>query len=285
MSTTELQTMNPILLGVLIVLGLILVLMVYGIVSIGQKPKNNPEAFLKSNPDDRPVVLFAGDSITHGNVQPNWTLLVEEKLGETYQYVNGGINGNTTTDVLARMDEMLECKPSVVTLMIGNNNAMGSLERNQSRYNSSGQEDWSAEAFDSELRELLTKFKDSGASVAVFSLIPYSEWVDSDEFGVTRDYSEIIKKAAIDLSVDYLPIFETIEDLLKKEGTDPQAPPADKDMMMMLTGMTVRRRVLMQSWDTIGRKRHLKFTVDNIHINSRTAGMMAEMVVKHIKNH
>ena len=57
-------------------------------------------------------VLFLGDSITQGG---EWNELFPE-----LSTVNRGINGNTTEDVLARLDEALQ-NPIAVSLLIGTN--------------------------------------------------------------------------------------------------------------------------------------------------------------------
>jgi len=60
--------------------------------------------------------MFLGDSIT---AREDWNVL----LGVTY-VMNAGVSGNTTDDVLARLDPLLTTKPKKIFLMIGINDLL-----------------------------------------------------------------------------------------------------------------------------------------------------------------
>jgi lysophospholipase L1-like esterase len=61
-------------------------------------------------------VMFLGDSIT---AREDWNVL----FGVSH-IINAGISGNTTDDVLGRMDPLLESKPRKIFLMIGINDLL-----------------------------------------------------------------------------------------------------------------------------------------------------------------
>lgn len=70
-----------------------------------------------ANPANRNAVVFFGDSITD-----NCNL---KKYYPQYKALNRGISGNTTTDLLARMNvSVFDAKPSRIVLLIGINDMM-----------------------------------------------------------------------------------------------------------------------------------------------------------------
>jgi len=59
------------------------------------------------------VTAFVGDSLTEGG---DWSALLPD-----HHVVNFGVGGNTTHDVLDRLDEVVQAEPSTVVVEIGTN--------------------------------------------------------------------------------------------------------------------------------------------------------------------
>ena len=73
----------------------------------------DPATASEGAPADLDGVLFLGDSLTeHGD----WAAAFPD-----LQVVNAGRSGDTTTDVLERLDEVVQAAPEVVVLMAGTN--------------------------------------------------------------------------------------------------------------------------------------------------------------------
>ena len=67
----------------------------------------------ETSPEHRPSIAFIGDSITaHGD----WAAWFPDRVVH-----NLGISGNTTDDVIARVDEILALHPDSIALLIGTN--------------------------------------------------------------------------------------------------------------------------------------------------------------------
>jgi lysophospholipase L1-like esterase len=93
------------------------------------------------------TVLFQGDSITDGNRgrtdDPNhimghgYAFSIASRLGADYpdrnlHFINKGVSGNTITDLAARWEaEALALKPDVVSILIGVNDVLFSLQNQQ----------------------------------------------------------------------------------------------------------------------------------------------------------
>lgn len=63
--------------------------------------------------DGRARTVFLGDSLTEGGLWSEWFTDVEA--------INAGVGGDTTDDVLARLDEVIELAPDEIVLLIGTN--------------------------------------------------------------------------------------------------------------------------------------------------------------------
>jgi lysophospholipase L1-like esterase len=63
--------------------------------------------------DSRPSIVFLGDSITQDGRWDEWFPDRETR--------NLGIGGNTTDDVVARLDDVVASKPEAIVLMVGTN--------------------------------------------------------------------------------------------------------------------------------------------------------------------
>ena len=75
------------------------------------------------------TVACFGDSLTRGSVSYNWV----KRLSSTFAdqgltFLNFGKNGELAYNLLQRIDEVIEVKPDIVRLLVGSNDAMGSLD-------------------------------------------------------------------------------------------------------------------------------------------------------------
>ena len=92
-------------------------------------------------PDDRPVIVAFGDSMTAGpgvERDANYPAVLQSLLdakGYRYRVVNAGINGDTTTGGLARVDTVLSYRPSFVILELGGNDGLRGLPVENTRDN------------------------------------------------------------------------------------------------------------------------------------------------------
>ncbi len=115
-----------------------------------QEASKQPEATMPSAPqepgapahmDPRPVLVAFGDSLTAGfGVEPGLSYpdyLQKEidKKSLHWRVVNAGISGDTTTDGLNRVAEVLSYKPAIVILEFGGNDGLRGLPLETTRQN------------------------------------------------------------------------------------------------------------------------------------------------------
>ncbi len=99
------------------------------------KPEPSPKA------DARPVVVAFGDSLTAGfGAEPGFSYpdYLQKDIdaqGLHWRVVNAGMSGDTTTDGLNRLSEVLAYKPAIVILEFGGNDGLRGLPLDTTRAN------------------------------------------------------------------------------------------------------------------------------------------------------
>jgi acyl-CoA thioesterase-1 len=115
-----------------------------------------PAAPAANTPDERPIILAFGDSLTAGSGLPAGSGYPEmlqkelDKRGYAYRVINAGIGGDTSGGGLARIRRALDLQPEVVVLELGGNDGLQGIPVDVMRSN---------------LDELITQFKKVGAKV------------------------------------------------------------------------------------------------------------------------
>ncbi len=92
-------------------------------------------------PDNRPVILAFGDSLTAGfgadagSSYPDYLQKDLDAQGYSYQVINQGISGNTTKDGADRVQDALQLKPVLVIVAFGGNDGLRGLPIASTRAN------------------------------------------------------------------------------------------------------------------------------------------------------
>ena len=91
--------------------------------------------------DSRPVIVAFGDSLTAGyGVEPGKSYPDDlqrrlDTAGYKYHVVNLGVSGDTTTDGVQRLPDVLAAKPEIVILEFGGNDGLRGLPVSTTRTN------------------------------------------------------------------------------------------------------------------------------------------------------
>ena len=109
--------------------------------SATQPQPEAPASIPAARPDNRPVLVCFGDSLTAGlgtdpgESYPDYLQTDLDARGYRYRVVNEGISGNTTKDGVERLNTILALKPSVVVVEFGGNDGLRGLPIQDSRAN------------------------------------------------------------------------------------------------------------------------------------------------------
>lgn len=106
-----------------------------------ESPAASQPAAPQQGPDNRPVIVAFGDSLTAGygadagNSYPDFLEQDLNSKGFHYRVVNAGISGNTTKDGIERIGDVLALKPVVVIVAFGGNDGLRGLPIDSTRRN------------------------------------------------------------------------------------------------------------------------------------------------------
>jgi lysophospholipase L1-like esterase len=255
---------------------------VYGLAQ--EKPENNPCAFITEvKPDfSGNVLVCVGDSITHGRVSSNYVDMVSDDLGKKDFYVvNAGINSELAYNVLLRLDSIIACDPSYVTILIGTNDAHGALTEEQGesevvemKLPQMPTEQWYRENLTEVVKRLKTSTR---ARIALLSIPPIGEDPKDPAFLQAGRYSNDIKEIAAAEGVTYLPLFETMAAYLRDHPDTPPPYTRGKHTYDMYVGIA-RHFLLGSSFDDISRTNGFLLETDYLHLNATGARMVADLI-------
>jgi acyl-CoA thioesterase-1 len=144
-------------------------------------------------PEDAPLVVFLGDSISAGLHLPAdraFPAVVQRRLheqGVPFRLVNAGVSGDTSAGGLARVDWVLRQDPDVLVVELGGNDGLRGLP---------------LDSIEANLRGICERARAKGARVLLLGVrIPPS-------YGpYAADFDAIYERIAADLDVRLVPFF------------------------------------------------------------------------------
>ena len=274
----------------IILIAVIIIAAIFFYVSsiIATPPKDRAIDFVESGRlKEGRVIACIGDSLTHGNIGECWV----DSLRQEYpndKFLNEGINGDVVWQVHQRLDSILACKPDVVTIMIGTNDALASLDKNSGeRYKKNSQlpEIPTLERFKELLPELIDRLKNV-PKLAICTLPPIGEYRDSVNNNHIKKFNEFIKLTAIKKNITLLPI----SDLIWSELANRDYPlkndfnPKTITILRRIFGGIYHHYVFKRSWDKISKSNGQWILFDQIHLNERGAKVVFKKVKEFISS-
>jgi acyl-CoA thioesterase-1 len=247
-------------------------------------PQNRPENYVKA--EEKKVIVFAGNSITHGQVGENYVRMISERLdSQEYDIVNAGVNTNLAWNLLQRLDEIIECNPEFITILIGTNDANAARGEDDAKYYVKNMElprmpdqDWYRES----LQKIVTTLKErTQAKIGLISIPPIGEDPSEPGFETSSDYCTPIKEIASSSGVAYLPLHEMMVEYL---ANHPGNPAYDiKRLKIEMFFACFKRYILRKDWDSIGESRGFQLHIDYLHLNTRAATMLTDLIEEFIR--
>lgn len=257
----------------------------YTIYKFSSRPENNPKKFKGTRKENR-IVACLGDSNTQGTMAYNFVNDLAQKMADDgYDFINAGVNGDLVYNILNRLDEVIECHPDYIILLIGTNDILAGLSKaNEIKFElkknlpMKPNEAW----FISNLTEVITLLKqETQAKIAILSLPLISEDTDSIAFKKAIDYSQQIHKIAINESITYLPLNEWQLKYLEQHRPNPKKEVATSPFAFFIPSF--KHYVLKKPWEEISKEAGLTLTVDTVHQNQVAASMIEQLVRSFLK--
>lgn len=230
--------------------------------------------------DGAQVVALLGDSLTHGRVGASWIQALKPLPGsQPTLFVNGGINGELAWNLAERLDPVIALKPKAVTVLIGTNDALGTLsDAAAERYTQSNKLPQAPDLgwYESNLRLIVTRLQqETDAHIALLSIPPISEVPGTEAWDRAAEFTAVIKRVANENAVSYLPLHERFAETLANASGAPE--PYTEDLTTILTG-SARYYLTPASWNDVAESRGMHLLTDHIHWNERGAEITAALV-------
>lgn len=224
-------------------------------------------------------VLCVGDSLTRGRVSAGYVGPLARALPQ-FRFINAGVNKELSYHVLRRVDALIRHRPDRVTILVGTNDANASLDPAYARraMKNGGLPRYPcAEWFRENLRaSVLRMMSGTDARIALLSLPPIGEIPGHRSVRAAAQYSGIVREVAESTGVAYLPLNETLTAELEAYPSSPRFP-YERWRYVMYRGQ-VQRRIFRRSLDAISASNGFRFLVDFIHLNSRGARVVTELI-------
>lgn len=135
--------------------------------------------------DHRPVIVAFGDSLTAGVVETTYPDVLQKLLdqnGFRYQVDNQGVAGDTSSDGLSRIDNVIAEHPALVLLEFGGNDGLRGIPVDVIKHN---------------LDQMITELKAEGTRVALLGItLPPNFGVDYVK-SFTAMYADLAKQQHI----------------------------------------------------------------------------------------
>lgn len=232
-----------------------------------QRPSDRPRSFLKAGraPTTHTVVACLGDSNTHASLASSYVAMLRDRFGrQGYEFINAGINGQTSAGLLKRMDEIISCRPDALTILIGSNDARAT-------------KDWGLAAYRDNLNAILHRLRaGTHARIALLSLPPLGDDRASQINQSVGRYIELVADAALVPGVAYLPVHEALAMLVRTNLSGALQPYRLRFTLMLANAF--RRYVRRRSWDEIAARKGFIVSIDQIHLNDRAATVVADLI-------
>ncbi|GGL42951.1 SGNH/GDSL hydrolase family protein [Nocardia jinanensis] len=236
-----------------------------GYLTFLRSPVDAPAQACRGESPGRPVVVAAGASMTRGTLGADWVgaLRKRDEFGD-HRFVNAGVNGDTSADLLDRLDtDVLHCRPDAVIVLVGTNDVRDDVPLDNYRDN---------------LTAIVDRVRTAGtAHVALMSLPLLGEDPDDEINRRLAGYNRVITETAADAGIDYIPLHEHIADLVRRQGD----PNARYDFGFTLAFTAAAQHYLFgRSWDQVARSRGSNIFVDSIHLSDRSGAVVTDLTAR-----
>ncbi|MBN1117771.1 MAG: hypothetical protein JXA77_11235 [Bacteroidales bacterium] len=235
---------------------------------------------------ERKKAFFLGASITQGKISKSFENILKKNLGTSnYNYINYGIAGYESFNVLKQINKVLSKNPDFVVLLVGTNDVLSGLDPKLAKLTRKLKHiphEPTLANYCKNITSIIRQLKqNSGLKIAIASLPVVGENLNSIENKTIREYNLELKKIAENENVDYLPVFEQQSDYLLKEING-----KGKDYLKgsnMAYKALFMHFLLFKSFDSISQKNGYLLLTDGIHQNSKGASFIANAIESFIR--
>ncbi len=274
----------------LAVVAVLMILLLYVGIQVARPPRGAVGGYLRQlrrgeAPQGRRVVVLLGDSLTRGRVSADWVAELKRRLpAGRYRLVNAGVNGELAFQTLQRVERIIRCRPQVVIVLIGTEDANAGLSeagRRRTARRLHLPQLPSAQWFQASLDALVQRLQAAtGARIALMSIPPIGEDLQGPGTAQAGRYAAIIRRVADRRGAAYLPLFERMRAFLETHPGQPLYSYRQRPYLMYRA--LLERFLLGESFTAISRRNGFQLLTDFLHINERAAAMAAQLAAAYL---
>ncbi|HON89249.1 MAG TPA: GDSL-type esterase/lipase family protein [Spirochaetales bacterium] len=248
-------------------------------------PPNEPMRWLEQygQPQDKPprkspIVVCAGDSITHGIISTNWVAMLESQFPEA-RFINAGVNSELAYNLYSRLDPIIKINPDAIIILIGTNdaNATFGVRSTMNYFTMQKLPEFPTPWFYKEILTLIVQRlkNETDAKTALTSLPPIGEDPLHYSWIRIKEYVEIIKTVVEAEHTAYIPLYETMTDYIRRA-------PKKQCIPFESIGKAVKQalwqhHMMGKTWDEISAQFGYHLLIDGLHFNSTGGMIMADL--------
>jgi lysophospholipase L1-like esterase len=213
-------------------------------------------------------------------------MIANRPEGRDFEIINAGINSELAWNNLQRLEQVIQCDPDIVTVLIGTNDANSTMSKDTMRdyirnmkLPREPNSEWYRSSLTSIVEDLKVKTK---AKIALLSIPTIGEDPTDLAFVRSSDYSAIVKKVAEETDTTYLPLHEKMTEFLHKTYGNARYP-YEKYKRGIIKAI-ISRYLFRRTWDDIARGSGFTLHVDYLHLNTAGARMVADLISDFIQS-
>lgn len=225
------------------------------------------------------LVCF-GDSLTEGAIGASYVEILRARLPESVRVVNAGINGDTTLNLLRRVErDVIALRPDAVVVLIGLNDLTTAYgwPSNRAYYRAAKQIHvrLTPRRFIRAYRRLIARLRErTAARLALCTLTTVGERLDDPFQQIVDAYSTIIRALA---DQERLPLIDLRAAFLAALAADPRDGPPYHIWTPVLDWAAIGLRG--QTYATLTERRGYRLLCDGAHLAQAGAELVAETML------
>jgi lysophospholipase L1-like esterase len=232
-------------------------------------------------PIAKKMILFLGASITQGRISVNYVEKLKEKLGTAqFRFLNLGVAGYESYNVLKKLDRAIQAQPDFVVLLVGTNDVLSALDPrlgSRTRKLKHIPHAPDLQHYSNNITAIVTGLnRNTNAKIALVSLPVLGERLDSVENDTLSMYNAELKKIAQTGNAAYLPVFEKQKEYLLKANEGEGIDCANSTRLAFKSLFS--HFLLFRSLDDISRRNGFLLLTDGIHMNSLGAKFITDEI-------
>jgi lysophospholipase L1-like esterase len=225
----------------------------------------------------RPVVACIGASIVRGRASVDFVRMLRQQHLDL-AFVNGGVNGRVAWELLQDMNRVVACDPAYAVILIGTNDVQATLSeenRDMTRRSKGLPQNPSPQWFGECLQAIVNRLHAAGTHVAVCSLPPLGQDLDSSANDAVREFNAVIREVVDATGATYLPVHERMAEVIVATGRE--TGPAYTGSWRPGLGSLLGHFTLGRSYDDIAQRAGFLLSPDGVHLDTAGARIVANL--------